>query len=108
MTKCFDILRKSARKVRKMLENSEICDKCHSSFHFSVQSVPLPRSPHVVAGPGPAADGPEAHGQGLAPDPGAAGSRRSSGELSVRQQNGRTDELIHQLFDELFVKIYQH
>ena len=35
MTKCLEILRKSARKIRKMPEMSGICEKFHSSFHSS-------------------------------------------------------------------------
>ena len=34
MTKCLEILRKSARKIRKMPEISGIGEKFHSSFHF--------------------------------------------------------------------------
>ena len=37
MTNCLEILRRSARKIRKMLEISGICEKFHFSFHFFIR-----------------------------------------------------------------------
>ena len=37
MTKCLEILRKSARKIRNMLEISGICEKFYFSFHFFIR-----------------------------------------------------------------------